>query len=61
MLEFLCCLLYIMIMEYRIEGNKIIFEKNNDFDAKSILECGQMFRFFKTNNGYKAKLYAKTY
>ncbi|MBR2908840.1 MAG: DNA-3-methyladenine glycosylase 2 family protein [Clostridia bacterium] len=40
-------------MDYRIEGNKIIFNKTEDFDAQSILECGQMFRFFKTSSGYK--------
>jgi len=39
-------------MKYKIIGNKIVFNKNDDFDAKSILECGQMFRFFKTDKGY---------
>ena len=39
-------------MNYIVDGNKIIFDNNKDFDAKSILECGQMFRFFKTEKGY---------
>ena len=39
-------------MNYTIEGNKIIFEKNDDFDAESILTCGQMFRYFKTDDGW---------
>lgn len=39
-------------MKYEIVENKIIFNKNDDFDAKSILECGQMFRYFKTDTGY---------
>ena len=40
-------------MEYKIKGNKIIFNKTDDFDAKSILECGQLFRYFKTDQGYQ--------
>ena len=40
-------------MKYKVEENKIIIEKNEDFDIKSILECGQMFRYFKTTNGYR--------
>lgn len=39
-------------MKYKIENDKIIFKKNDDFDAKSILSCGQMFRFFETENGF---------
>ena len=39
-------------MEYKIVDDKIIFKKNDDFDAKSILSCGQMFRFFETENGF---------
>ena len=39
-------------MEYKIVDDKIIFKKNDDFDAKSILTCGQMFRFFETENGF---------
>lgn len=39
-------------MKYKIENDKIIFKKNEDFDAKSILSCGQMFRFFETENGF---------
>ena len=41
-----------MHMEYKIVDDKIIFKKNDDFDAKSILTCGQMFRFFETENGF---------
>lgn len=40
-------------MKYQIIENKIVFEKNEDFDTRSILECGQMFRYYKTENGYK--------
>ena len=39
-------------MKYTIEENKIIFDKNDDFDAESILTCGQMFRYFKTDAGW---------
>ena len=39
-------------MEYKIVNDKIIFKKNDDFDAKSILSCGQMFRYFETENGF---------
>jgi len=39
-------------MKYEVINNKIIFNNNNDFDAKSILECGQMFRFFKKENSF---------
>ncbi|MBQ7466893.1 MAG: hypothetical protein IJS74_02345 [Clostridia bacterium] len=39
-------------MKYTIEENKIIFDKNDDFDAESILTCGQMFRYFKTDSGW---------
>ena len=40
-------------MKYEVLNNQIIFDKNDDFDAASILECGQLFRFFKTEIGYK--------
>lgn len=40
-------------MKYKVEANKIIFDKTEDFDAKSILTCGQMFRFYETEKGYK--------
>ena len=46
-------MLYHVCMNYRVEEDKIIFDKTEDFDAKSILECGQMFRYFKTEKGYK--------
>ena len=39
-------------MKYEVVNNQIIFDKNDDFDAASILECGQLFRFFKTEKGY---------
>ena len=52
MLEFFNDLLYIFVMKYTVEENKIIFDKNDDFDAESILTCGQMFRYFKTENGW---------
>ena len=40
-------------MKYKVENNRIIFSKTQDFDAKSILTCGQMFRYFETNDGYE--------
>lgn len=51
-LVFSCVKVYHIHMKYQIVGNKIIFKKNDDFDAKSILSCGQMFRFFETENGF---------
>lgn len=45
-------LLYHICMKYTVEKDRIIIKKNKDFDAESILTCGQMFRFFKTENGY---------
>ena len=45
--------MYYKAMKYEIQGNKIIFDKTDDFDAKAILECGQMFRYFAVKNGYK--------
>lgn len=39
-------------MDYKIFEDKIVFAKTPDFDAESILTCGQMFRFFKTEKGY---------
>ena len=40
-------------MKYLVENNVIMFEKTNEFDIKSILECGQLFRYFKVDDGYK--------
>ena len=40
-------------MEYKVNGNLITFKKTAEFDIKSILECGQLFRFFKVEDGYK--------
>ena len=37
-------------MNYKIEDNKIIIEKNEDFNPEHILECGQVFRFGKIDN-----------
>lgn len=39
-------------MNYKIEDNKIIIEKNEDFNPEHILECGQVFRFGKIDNKY---------
>lgn len=51
-IEILKRVMYIKFMDFEVLGNLIIFDKNEDFDIKSILECGQMFRFFKTDLGY---------
>ncbi|MDR2266813.1 MAG: 8-oxoguanine DNA glycosylase [Christensenellaceae bacterium] len=40
-------------MIYNIIGNEIIVHNVNDFNAKHILECGQVFRYQQTNDGYK--------
>ena len=40
-------------MKYTLTKDKIIIDKTDDFDTRAILECGQMFRFFKTDRGYK--------
>ena len=34
-------------MKYKVEGKKIVIEGKDDFDARHILECGQIFRFKK--------------
>ncbi len=34
------------------EKNRIIVESEDDFDIKQILECGQVFSFYKRDNGY---------
>ena len=34
------------------EKNRIVVEDENDFDIKQILECGQVFSFYKKDNGY---------
>lgn len=39
-------------MEYEIKGDKIKFKKTEFFDARSILTCGQMFRYFETETGF---------
>ena len=38
-------------MEYKIEKDKIIIKASPDFDIKHILECGQIFRFYKYKDG----------
>lgn len=40
-------------MKYYVDKNSIIFDKTDDFDAKAILECGQLFRYFEVEDGYK--------
>jgi len=52
-LVFLFWLLYHIYMKYQVERDKIVIEKNKDFDAESILTCGQMFRYFKTEKGFE--------
>lgn len=37
---------------YKIEGNKIIIENLEEFNITHILECGQVFRFNKLEDGY---------
>ena len=38
-------------MKYKIENNKIIVYKSPDFNITHILECGQIFRFYKYDDG----------
>jgi len=38
-------------MKYKIEKDKIIVEAGDDFDIEHILECGQIFRFYKFADG----------
>lgn len=40
-------------MKYKILKDRITFKKTPDFDACQILTCGQMFRYYKTQNGYE--------
>lgn len=37
---------------YKVEDNKIIITSLEDFDIQHILECGQVFRFTKINDGH---------
>lgn len=39
-------------MRYKIDGNSIIMERPEDFDAKKIFECGQCFRWNLLDDGY---------
>ena len=40
-------------MIYTVDENKIIVSDTNQFNAQHILECGQVFRYNKTDNGYE--------
>lgn len=40
-------------MEYEIIENKIIISNPTTFDIKAVLECGQVFRYKKTDGGYQ--------
>ena len=40
-------------MEYKLEKNKIVINKIDEFCPQHILECGQIFSYVKTTNGYK--------
>ncbi len=40
-------------MIYRIEDNRIIITVTEDFNPQHILDCGQVFRYIKTDTGYK--------
>jgi N-glycosylase/DNA lyase len=37
-------------MEYIVNGNNILINRLRDFDIEHILECGQCFRFYKSDN-----------
>jgi N-glycosylase/DNA lyase len=39
-------------MKFLIDNNDILIKKNDFFDIKQILECGQIFRYFKKEYGY---------
>ena len=39
-------------MKYKITKNCIEIQGKDDFSAKDILECGQIFAFNKTEKGY---------
>lgn len=40
-------------MEYSISNGQIIINNAEHFDPKSIIECGQVFRYQKIESGYK--------
>ena len=40
-------------MEYKICENKIIITNPTTFNIKAVLECGQVFRYKKTDDGYQ--------
>ena len=52
-------------MEYKVKDNKIELNKHEDFEISQILECGQIFRFRKLENGayvvYFKDNYAKVF
>ncbi len=39
-------------MKYKVTSNSIEIERKDDFVAKDILECGQIFAFIKTSTSY---------
>lgn len=39
-------------MDYQKQKDKIIIRNTKDFDPKDILECGQIFRYFKCGDSY---------
>lgn len=47
-------------MKYIVQKDKIGVICENDFDPKDILECGQIFRFKKLENGYQVFSLDKT-
>lgn len=52
-------------MKYEVKDNKIVLDKHEDFEISQILECGQIFRFKKLENGayivYFKDNYAKVF
>jgi len=48
---FFHAVVYNLIMKYIIENNKIVVTDTSDFKINQILECGQIFRFKKIENG----------
>ena len=42
------------MLNFKVENNKIIIGNSPDFNVQQTLECGQLFRYIKTDFGYKA-------
>lgn len=40
-------------MKYKINGNKIVFQKSPDFNIYDICHCGQLFRYFENDESTK--------